>query len=85
VSKIPRPALNTTSATEVANLSGLPNTSLTLRRISNAENGITVGNFTPTNGTLTLNLPPQSINTLFSNGSDVSAGQYPPPSGLVIQ
>jgi hypothetical protein len=63
--------INTTSATEVANLSGLPNSSLTLRRISNTENGITVGNFTPSNGALTLKLPPQSINTLFSNGSDV--------------
>jgi O-glycosyl hydrolase len=78
--------INTTSATEVANLSGLPNSSLTLQRISNAENGITVGNYTPSNGTLTFNLPPQSINTLSSSGSDIPPVKPPSyPTGLRIQ
>ena len=79
--------INTTSATEVANLSGLPNSSLTWRRISSGEKGITVGNYTPSSGKLTINLPPQSINTLFSN----NAAAVPPssipsaPTVLMIQ
>lgn len=78
--------INTTSATEVANLSGLPDSPLALKRISNTENGISVGNYTPSNGTLTFNLPPQSINTLSGNGSDVPPANIPsPPTGLVIQ
>jgi hypothetical protein len=78
--------INTTSATEVANLSGLPNSPLTLRRISSAESGVTVGDYNPSNGALTFNLPPKSINTLFSNGSDVPPGDIPSaPTGLVIR
>jgi hypothetical protein len=79
--------INTTSAAETADLSGLPDPPLTLRRISSAENGAPAGNYTPASGALTLDLPPMSINTLSSDGSEVVPIARIPaaPTGLVIR
>ena len=76
--------INDSFSSETVTFLSLPNSNLTLQRTSNGENGINAGNYTPSNGTLTLNLPPQSVSTLF--GPDTNQIKKPsPPAGLLIR
>ncbi len=78
--------INTGSAAETASLTGLPNTSLTMQRISNGENMVTVGSYTPSNGALSISLRAQSVTTLSGTSSSDPQSKVPaPPSGLSIQ
>ncbi|MBE0672995.1 MAG: hypothetical protein IH588_20645, partial [Anaerolineales bacterium] len=78
--------INDSSASDTATISGLPNANLTLQRIRNGENGVTLGSYAPANGSLTIDLLPQSINLLYGSASTQTGNKIPsPPLGISIQ
>jgi len=78
--------INTGTSAETAYLAGLPNTSLTMQRISDGESMSTVGTYTPSGGALAVSLRAQSVTTLSGTVSVPSQPKTPSaPSGLSIQ
>jgi O-glycosyl hydrolase len=79
--------INTSSATETANITGLPNAALTMKRTNSGEYMVTVGTYTPSSdGALSVSLRPQSISTLYGTVSSQTQEKIPiPPSGISIQ
>lgn len=66
--------INRSNSAQTVNLSGLPASMLTLLRHSATETNRNMGNYLPTNGTLTLTLPAQTFSTLYG-----ALGLPPPP------
>lgn len=56
--------INTGSSDETAFLSGLPDTTLTMQRISSEEDMVAAGSYTPSDGSMSISLRAQSVTTL---------------------
>jgi hypothetical protein len=56
--------INTSTQPQDVVSNGLPNSTLTLLRSRSGENNITVGNYNPSNGALTITIPADSVSAL---------------------
>ncbi len=75
-----------TGAGKSVNISGLSNNNFSLMRTSASEKMQAIGNYSASNGNLTLSLPAESISTLSGNINLDGGDTTPPaaPSGLSI-